>query len=103
MRKLFASRRAMDIEGLGDKLVEELVDLGMVESAADLYALSSPRLAAPDRSKSSTLAGFLYALGIREVGEATAQTLARHFGTLGPLLQEVRRICRPHQMWGQFL
>jgi DNA ligase (NAD+) len=95
--KLFASRRAMDIEGLGDKLLEQLVDRGMVESAADLYALSSPRLAALERmgeksaenlvaalvrSKSTTLARFLYALGIREVGEATAQTLAQHFGTL---------------------
>jgi DNA ligase (NAD+) len=98
--KLFASRRAMDIEGLGDKLLEQLVDRGMVESAADLYALSSPRLAALERmgeksaenlvaalvrSKSTTLARFLYALGIREVGEATAQTLARHFGTLEPI------------------
>ncbi len=95
--KHFASRRAMDIEGLGDKLVEQLVDKGLVQDPADLYALTKEQLVglermgeksaqnlldALERSKETTLARFLYALGIREVGEATAQTLARHFGSL---------------------
>jgi len=97
----FASRRAMDIEGLGDKLVEQLVDQGWVQSPADLYALDAPTLAglermgaksaanlvaALNRSKTTTLARFLYALGIREVGEATAMTLATYFGTLEALM-----------------
>ena len=94
--KHFASRRAMDIEGLGDKLVEQLVDEGLLESVAGLYQL--PReallelermgeksadnlLAALDSSKETTLARFIFALGIREVGEATALSLARHFGS----------------------
>jgi len=95
--KHFASRRAMDIQGLGDKLVEQLVDKGLVKDPADLYALTEAELVrldrmgeksarnlleALERSKSTTLARFLYALGIREVGEATAQALARHFGSL---------------------
>ncbi|MDE2089960.1 MAG: NAD-dependent DNA ligase LigA, partial [Gammaproteobacteria bacterium] len=95
--KHFASRRAMDVEGLGDKLVDQLVEHGRVEDVSDLYALTHEQLAALERmgdksaanllaalhkSKTTTLARFLYALGIREVGEATAQTLARHFGTL---------------------
>ena len=95
--KHFASRRAMDIEGLGDKLVEQLVDKGLVQDPADLYALTKEQLVglermgeksaqnlldALERSKETTLARFLYAIGIREVGEATAQTLARHFGSL---------------------
>lgn len=99
--KHFAGRRAMDIEGLGDKLVEQLVDQGLIRDAADLYALSQEQLAALERmgeksaanrvaaleqSKSTTLARFLFALGIRDVGEATAQTLAQHFGTLENLL-----------------
>jgi len=93
----FASRRALDIEGLGDKLVDQLVDGGLLHDPADLYALGRDRLAALermgeksadnllsalDRSRRTTLARFLYALGIREVGEATAQALARQFGTL---------------------
>ncbi|MDQ2695311.1 MAG: NAD-dependent DNA ligase LigA [Pseudomonadota bacterium] len=97
----FASRRAMDIDGLGDKLVEQLVRQDLVQSVADLYALDAPTLAALERmgeksaanllaalqrSKSTALARFLYALGIREVGEATAAALARHFGTLEALL-----------------
>ncbi len=97
----FASRRAMDIEGLGDKLVEQLVDLGHVRSPADLYALDVATLAGLERmgeksavnlvaaitqSKNTTLARFIYALGIRNVGEATARDLARHFGTLEALL-----------------
>ena len=95
--KHFASRRAMDIEGLGDKLVEQLVDKGLVQDPADLYSLTKEQLVglermgeksaqnlldALERSKETTLARFLYAIGIREVGEATAQTLARHFGSL---------------------
>ncbi len=98
--KHFAQRRAMDIDGLGDKLVEQLVDNNLVHSPADLYALTVPVLAALDRmgeksaenlcaaiaaSCDTTLPRFLYALGIREVGEATAQTLARHFGSLEAL------------------
>jgi DNA ligase (NAD+) len=97
----FASRRAMDIEGLGEKLVDQLVDAEMVKTPADLYALDAERLAALERmaeksaqnviealerSKRTTLARFVYALGIRNVGEATARDLARHFGALAPLL-----------------
>ena len=93
--KHFASRKAMDVDGLGDKLVEQLVDLGMVKSVGDLYGLTIDQLSSLDRmgkksaenlksalekSKNTTLARFLYALGIREVGEATALNLARHFG-----------------------
>ncbi len=93
----FASRRAMDIEGLGDKLVEQLVDAGIVRALPDVYRLGFVALAALDRmaeksarnlvdalqkSKQTTLARFLYALGIRHVGETTAKDLARHFGTL---------------------
>ena len=96
----YASRLAMDIEGLGSKLVEQLVETGMVKTPADLYRLAAEALAALPRmgrksaenllqalsaSKSTTLARFIYALGIREVGEATAQNLAAHFGDLGPL------------------
>jgi DNA ligase (NAD+) len=95
----FAGRRAMDVEGLGDKLVDQLVDGGLVRTLPELYALSSPegldKLSALDRmagksaanlvaglekSKHTTLARFLYALGIRHVGEATAKDLAKHFG-----------------------
>ena len=93
----FASRRAMDIEGLGDKLVEQLVDSGIVRTAADLYKMgllalvglermaeksANNLLAAIEKSKQTTLARFIYALGIRNVGEATAKDLARHFGRL---------------------
>lgn len=100
--KHFASRKAMDIDGLGDKLVEQLVDLERVRSAADLYRLQSETLAALERmgkksadnlvaalekSKHTTLPKFLYALGIREVGETTAANLARHFGTLEAIQQ----------------
>jgi DNA ligase (NAD+) len=95
--KHFASRRAMDIEGLGDKLVDQLVDAGLINDVADLYLLKSNELAGLDRmaeksaenlitalesSKSTTLAKFIYSLGIREVGEATALNLANHFGSL---------------------
>jgi DNA ligase (NAD+) len=93
----FASRRAMDIEGLGDKLIDQLVDGGLVNSPADLYGLDPEQLAALDRmggksaanlidalekSKKTTLARFVYALGIRNVGEATAKDIAAHFGSL---------------------
>ena len=93
----FASRKAMDIEGLGDKLIDQLVDGGLIEHLPDVYRLDLARLAALDRmgeksarnlldgleaSKSTTLPRFLYALGIRHVGEATAKDLARHFGRL---------------------
>jgi len=96
----FASRRAMDIEGLGEKLVEQLVSRAMIETVADLYALDEARLASLDRmgeksarnlreaieaSRETELGRFLYALGIRHVGEATAQALARHFGSLEAL------------------
>ena len=98
----FASRLAMDIEGLGEKLVAQLVEGGAVRSPADLYTLSVEQLQtlermgkksaenlrrAIERSKHTTLPRLLYALGIREVGEATALALARHFGELEPLIE----------------
>jgi len=97
----FAGRRAMDIEGLGDKLVEQLVDGGVVRTLPDLYKLGVAQLAALERmadksatnlvqslekSKRTTLARFLYALGIRHVGETTAKDLARHFGSFERVL-----------------
>jgi DNA ligase (NAD+) len=97
----FASRRAMNIDGLGDKLVEQLVDTQTVSTPADLYRLdivsvtSLPRmgeksahnlLAAIEKSRHTTLARFIYALGIRNVGEATAKDLAQHFRSLDALL-----------------
>jgi len=100
--KHFAARRAMDIEGLGDKLVDQLVTLGMVETPADLFHLqltalegmermgrksAENLLAALEKSKRTSLGRFLFALGIREVGEATAQSLANHFGDLEPIMQ----------------
>jgi len=99
--KHFASRRAMDIEGLGDKLVEQVVDLDLVHDPADLYVLDKAQwaglermgeksaenlLAALDHSRETTLERFIYALGIREVGEATARALAEYFGDLEPLM-----------------
>ena len=97
----FAGRRAMDIEGLGDKLVDQLVDGGLIRTLPDLYVLEVASLAALDRmgeksatnlvaalerSKRTTLSRFLYALGIRHVGETTAKDLARHFGSLERLM-----------------
>lgn len=100
----FAGRRAMDIEGLGDKLVDQLVDAGVIGSMANLYdpeRLNLAALCALDRmgeksalnllaaiehSKTTTLPRFLYALGIRHVGEATAKDLARHFGSIERLM-----------------
>ncbi len=99
--KHFASRRAMDIDGLGDKLVEQLVDEGLVNDPADLYSLTVEQLAGLERmaeksaqnllaalakSRTTTFPRFLYALGIREVGEVTAAALAEHFGTLENLM-----------------
>lgn len=98
----FVSRKAMDVEGLGEQLIDQLVDRHIVTTAADLYKLGFTGLAALDRmadksaqnvldalekSKSTTLARFVYALGIRYVGEATAKALASHFGTLDALMQ----------------
>ncbi len=98
--KHFAARRAMDIDGLGDKLVEQLVDSGLVNDPADLYTLTVEQLvglermaeksaqnllAALNASRATTFPRFLYALGIREVGEVTATALAEHFGTLNNL------------------
>jgi len=98
----FASRRAMDIEGLGDKLVDQLVDNDIVHTLADIYRLDVPLLASLERmaeksaqnivnalekSKRTTLARFIYSLGIRNVGEATAKDLARHFGSFDALAQ----------------
>lgn len=100
--KHFASRSAMDIEGLGDKLVELMVDTGLVNNVADVFKLtvgqvsalermgpksSENLIAAISRSRKTTLARFLYGLGIREVGEATAQALAQYYGNLQPLIE----------------
>ncbi len=109
--KHFASRKALDIEGLGDKLVEQLVDQGLVSSVDDLYHLQLEQLAGLERmgpksaqnllsalsaSRETTLPRFLYSLGIREVGEATARSLAHHFGSLESLcsstLEELREV-----------
>jgi DNA ligase (NAD+) len=96
----FASRLAFDVEGLGDKLVNQLVDEGLIESPADLYQLTESQLvelermapksannllAALVKSKLTTLPRFIYALGIQEVGESTARSLALHFRDLSPL------------------
>ena len=107
----FASRRAMDIEGLGDKLVDQLVDQDLVKSAADLYRLDVATLAGLERmgeksaqnvvdaigkSKDTTLARLIFALGIRNVGEATAKDLARYFGSMEALMaagvEELQRV-----------
>ncbi len=97
----FAQRRALDIDGLGDKIVEQLVDAGIVRTLPDLYRLGVLKLAelermaeksaanlleSIERSKQTTLPRFLFGLGIRHVGEATAKDLARHFGSLDALM-----------------
>ncbi len=98
----FASRRAMDIEGLGDKLVDQLVEANLVHTLADIYSLDMTTLSGLERmgeksarnllnalegSKNTTLARFIYALGMRNVGEATAKDLAKYFGSLDALMQ----------------
>lgn len=98
--KHFASRKALDVDGLGDKLVEQLVDLGYVKAVADIYQLTREQLSSLERmgeksadnllralekSKQTTLPKFIYALGIREVGEATARNLTQYFGNLDAL------------------
>jgi DNA ligase (NAD+) len=109
--KHFASRRALDIQGLGDKLVEQLVDRDWVRTPADLFSLDQEKLATLDRmgeksaqklrsaieaSKQTSLPRFLYSLGIRDVGEATALALARHFGEVAALrraeAEEIQRV-----------
>ncbi|MBO1518994.1 NAD-dependent DNA ligase LigA [Oceanisphaera pacifica] len=100
--KHFSSRKALDIEGLGTKVIEQLVDLELVKTPADLFTLehatllqlermgdksASKLLQAIDKARTTTLARFLYALGIREVGEATANNLAQHFLTLEAVMQ----------------
>ncbi|HEX5125776.1 MAG TPA: NAD-dependent DNA ligase LigA [Rhodocyclaceae bacterium] len=97
----FAHRRALDIEGLGDKLVDQMVDANVIKTPADIYKLgllalanldrmaeksASNLLAAIEHSKKTTLARFIFALGIRNVGETTAKDLARHFGSLDALM-----------------
>jgi DNA ligase (NAD+) len=99
--KHFASRKAFDIEGLGDKIVDQLVDQKLIQNPADIFALQLSELVslerfgtksavnllrAIDASKQTTLAKFIYSLGIREVGESTARNLALHFNTLGAIM-----------------
>ncbi len=100
--KHFASRKAMDIDGLGDKLVEIFAEKGMIKSISDLYRLEANDIAALDRmgeksaenlidalehSKNTTLPKFIYSLGIREVGEVTAKNIAHHFLTLDAIIK----------------
>jgi DNA ligase (NAD+) len=100
--ELFVSRRGLDIEGLGEVLLQQLLERGLVKSPADLYALDVPTLAALDRmgeksaanivagierSRTPALQRFIYALGIRDVGESTARDLAAHFGSLEALME----------------
>lgn len=97
----FASRKAMDIDGLGEKIIDQLLEGRLIETVADLYQLDAPALSALDRlgdksannlivaidkSRKTTLPRFLFALGIREVGEVTARNLAQHFGDLPPMM-----------------
>ena len=99
--KHFVSRRAMDVDGMGDKIIDQLVEKGYVKTPADLFRLTAGKLTGLDRmgpksaqnivdalekAKLTTLARFLYALGIREVGEATAANLANHFGDLDKVM-----------------
>ncbi|GMR18305.1 MAG: NAD-dependent DNA ligase LigA [Gammaproteobacteria bacterium] len=103
--KHFASRRAMDIEGMGEKLIEQLVDQQLVNDVSDIYSLTREQLsglermadksadnllAALDKSKATTLPRFLFALGINQVGEATALALASYFGSLEKIMTAKR-------------
>lgn len=103
--KHFVSRKAMDIDGLGDKIVDQLVEEKVINTVADLYAIeldtlaglerlaeksANNLLAALEQSKSTSLAKFLYSLGIREVGETTAKNLARHYGSLEKIIAAAR-------------
>ncbi|SMF40916.1 DNA ligase (NAD+) [Alteromonadaceae bacterium Bs31] len=105
--KHFASRQAMDIDGLGDKLVEQFVDEGLISEISDLFSLDKTSLAALERmgeksaenllnaleqAKQTTLARFLFGLGIREVGQATARSLASHFGKLEAIMVADREV-----------
>ncbi|SEP32481.1 NAD-dependent DNA ligase LigA [Nitrosovibrio sp. Nv6] len=106
----FASRRAMDINGLGDRLVDQLVDSAIIRTPADLYKLGVAALAhlqrmaeksagniiaAIEKSKHTTLARFIYSLGIRNVGETTARELARYFGSLDRLMEaDMESLCQ---------
>ncbi len=98
----FASRKAMNIDGLGEKLIIQLTEIGLIKTVADLYTLTEEQLSeldrmgsksatnlisALDKSKSTTLERFIYALGIRDVGEATARTLARHYNSIDSIEQ----------------
>ena len=100
--KHFVSRKAMDIDGLGDKIVDQLVEEKLIATVADLYSLELKALSGLERlaeksacnllaalevSKSTTLAKFIYSLGIREVGETTAKNLAKHFGSLSAIIE----------------
>jgi DNA ligase (NAD+) len=100
--KHFASRKALDVDGLGDKLVEQLVDAGYIKDVADLFLLDVDTIASLERmgqksaenlvnalnaAKATRFQRFLYALGIREVGEATARALALHYSSLEELMQ----------------
>ncbi len=105
----FAQRRAINMDGLGDKLIEQLVDVGMVKTPDDLYRLTVEQLSGLERmgeksarnvvdaitaSKQTTLAKFIYALGIRHVGEATAKSLAMYFGSLDKVMHaSVEKLC----------
>jgi DNA ligase (NAD+) len=100
--KHFASRKALDIDGLGERLVELLVELELIKDVADIFTLQAQQISnlermgeksaenlisAIDKSKNTSFAKFLYGLGIREVGEATARSLALHYKTLDKLMQ----------------
>jgi DNA ligase (NAD+) len=110
----FAQRRALDIEGLGDKLVDQLVDAGLIRTLPELYTLGLAKLAELDRmgeksavnllaglgsSKRTTLARFLYGLGIRHVGETTAKDLAKHFGGIDRVMNaSVEQLLEVHDV-----
>ncbi|MGM6843915.1 helix-hairpin-helix domain-containing protein, partial [Escherichia coli] len=109
--KHFVSRRAMDVDGMGDKIIDQLVEKEYVHTPADLFKLTAGKLTglermgpksaqnvvnALEKAKETTFARFLYALGIREVGEATAAGLAAYFGTLEALeaasIEELQKV-----------